>query len=135
MKTATLLVLFIPQIVAPRTETQWCKYLKVHEPIFKNAILEYTLHDKSRVDLLLPTYAVEADWAHGLKPFEGVGQSLYYAELTNRKPGLLLLWDGDDKNLKYVYKGIIAAKAAGIRVWVYDTKRRKLWNDERKIKY
>ena len=52
---------------------------------------EYKLPDRSRIDCLTDTHAFEADWADGLKVYESIGQSLYYAAETGKKPGILLL--------------------------------------------
>jgi len=52
---------------------------------------EYKLPDRSRVDCLTDTHAYEADWADGLKVYESIGQSLYYAAETGKQPGILLL--------------------------------------------
>jgi hypothetical protein len=52
---------------------------------------EYSLPDRSRVDCLTDTHAFEADWADSLKVYESIGQSLYYAAETGKKPGILLL--------------------------------------------
>ena len=51
---------------------------------------EYNLPDRSRVDCLTDTHAFEADWADGLKVYESIGQSLYYAAETGKQPGILL---------------------------------------------
>jgi len=45
---------------------------------------EYSLPDRSRVDCLTDTHAFEADWADGLKVYESIGQSLYYAAETGK---------------------------------------------------
>jgi hypothetical protein len=56
---------------------------------------EVELPNKTRVDCLTPTHAIEADWAK--KWYEAVGQSLYYASLTGKRAGILLIqqneWD------------------------------------------
>lgn len=53
---------------------------------------EVILSDRSRVDCLTETHAVEADWAgKSLKPYECVGQALHYAEMTGKQPGCLLI--------------------------------------------
>lgn len=61
---------------------------------------EYVLGDGCRVDCLTDEYAVEVDFAD--KWAEAVGQSLYYAYQTGRKPGVLLIMEepGDDRYLK-----------------------------------
>ena len=53
--------------------------------------VNYTLEDKSKVDCLTDTHAYEVDWADGMKVYEAIGQSLYYASQTNKKPGIILL--------------------------------------------
>ena len=52
---------------------------------------QFKLKDLSRVDCLTETYAFEVDWADGMKVYEAIGQSLYYASQTGKKPGILLL--------------------------------------------
>ena len=51
--------------------------------------LEKHLPSGGRVDCLSPVYAIEVEWAQHWA--EDVGQSLYYAGATNRKPGIILL--------------------------------------------
>ena len=53
--------------------------------------VNYTLEDKSKVDCLTDTHAYEVDWADGMKVYEAIGQSLYYASQTNKKPGIIFL--------------------------------------------
>lgn len=50
---------------------------------------EFVLWDKSRCDCLTKDYAIEFDFAG--KWAESVGQSLYYAKLTKRKPAVALI--------------------------------------------
>ena len=54
-----------------------------------NGIIEYRLKDETRVDCLTSDYAIEVDWAK--KWAEGIGQALYYAQMTNRKPAVALI--------------------------------------------
>jgi len=64
-----------------------------------NGITEYRLKDNSRVDCLTNEYAIEVDWAK--KWAEGVGQSLFYAEMTGKKPAIgLIIGDKDQRHLK-----------------------------------
>lgn len=64
-----------------------------------NGILEYRLPDKTRVDCLSDKYAIEVDWAK--KWAEGIGQSLYYAHITGKKPAVALIMNkSDDRFLK-----------------------------------
>ena len=50
---------------------------------------EFLLWDKSRCDCLTKDYAIEFDFAK--KWAESIGQSLYYAKLTKRKPAVALI--------------------------------------------
>jgi len=52
---------------------------------------EHVLKDLSRVDCLTDTHAYEFDWADGMKVYEAIGQSLYYASETGKDPGIYLL--------------------------------------------
>lgn len=51
--------------------------------------IEYKLKDKTRVDCLTDEYAIEFDW--GKKWAESIGQSLYYAKMTGKKPAVALI--------------------------------------------
>lgn len=62
----------------------------------KNSIREYTLPDDSRVDIFTDEYAFEVEWAHKWK--ESIGQSLYYAIQTDKKPGIILLFKGEPQD-------------------------------------
>jgi len=69
--------------------------------------MEYVLFDKARVDCLTNEYAIEVDFAK--KWAEGVGQALYYAEITGKKPAIgLIVGSDDDAYLKRV--GTVAEK-------------------------
>lgn len=84
----------------------YSKYLhkeKYYQKIFcnkMNGILEYTLKDKSRVDCLTSTYVIEVDFAS--KWAESIGQSLFYSIETNKSPGVLLIMERGQKDIKYI---------------------------------
>ena len=59
----------------------WCQSM--------NGEAEFRLYDNARVDCLLPQYAVEVEYT--TKWYESIGQSLYYAMMTDRKPGILFI--------------------------------------------
>lgn len=75
---------------------KFCKEMSGHD--------DYTLPDKSRVDCLTETHAFEVDWADGMKVYEAIGQSLYYASQTGKKPGILLLIrkDNSEKHIRKI---------------------------------
>ncbi len=61
--------------------------------------IEYRLPDKTRVDCLTDEYAIEVDWAK--KWAEGIGQTLYYASITNKKPAVaLIVAEGEERFVK-----------------------------------
>ena len=82
---------------------------------------EYRLPDKSRVDCLTDTHAYEADWADGLKVYESIGQSLYYAAETGKQPGILLLIrkNNSDKHIRKV-KRVIENWSLPIKLIIQD---------------
>lgn len=51
--------------------------------------LEVTLTDRTRVDCLTADYAVEVDFAN--KWAEAIGQSLHYARMSARRPGIVII--------------------------------------------
>ena len=50
---------------------------------------EVVLRDRTRVDCLTTTHAIEVDFAK--KWAEAIGQALHYALMTNRTPGVALI--------------------------------------------
>ena len=83
-----------------------------------SAEMEVRQQDGSRVDLLNDEYAIEVDWAR--KWAEGIGQASLYAELTGKRPALLLLFDGSERDQRYLWRARVAAARNGIRVFVED---------------
>ncbi len=79
--------LFIPSAQAKHLalekeyQAQWCSE--------HGGICEYVLPDNTRVDCLTSTYAIEFDFAQ--KWAEAIGQSLYYATMTGKTPGIVLI--------------------------------------------
>ena len=66
-----------------------------------NGIAEYKLDDKTRIDCLTKKYAVEVDFAP--KWCECIGQAVYYAKKTNRKPACLLILEQPD-DIRFLYR-------------------------------
>jgi len=76
-------------------------------------IEEYVLPDRTRVDCLTDDYAIEFDWAK--KWAESIGQSLYYAKMTGKKPAVALIIKSDAEK-RYVER--INKVDKGIMVFV-----------------
>lgn len=83
----------------------------------KGGVLEYELSDMSRVDCLLPDYAVEFDFAK--KRDECLGQALRYAAYTKKNPACCLIIE-KKKELKYYYqlRYTIKKKDLGVKLFI-----------------
>lgn len=85
----------------------WCKG--------QNGVREFETIDGSRVDCLLPCYAVEGERAYKWK--EAVGQSLFYGIQTQRQPAILLIIENSQKEQRYIKRANKVAARYGIRLW------------------
>lgn len=87
-------------------QTEWCSSA--------GGIAEIVLPDRTRVDCLTETHAIEVDFAR--KWAEAVGQALYYSHVTGRAPGILLIMEeqGDERFLERLLK---LTERLGIAVW------------------
>ena len=79
-----------------------------------HGVMEYRLSDDTRVDCSTKTYAVEFDFAP--KWAESVGQSLYYAQETNKKPAIVLILE-KDSDFKYFKRTKKLAQKYDIQLW------------------
>jgi len=79
--------------------------------------VEVILSDKSRVDIITDEFAIEVDFAH--KWAESVGQSLYYSLVSGKKPGVLLVVNGN-KDFYNVRRLKLLADKYGMTVWVWN---------------
>ncbi len=79
--------------------------------------VEHVLSDRTRVDCLTSTHAIEYDW--GKKWAEAIGQSLYYSAMTGKKAGIVLIVNPrtKDRYLKRLNKAI-EAHSLNIDVWI-----------------
>jgi len=86
----------------------WCRT--------NNGFIEYRLPDKTRVDCVTETHAIEFDFA--TKWAEAIGQSLYYANVLNKIPGIVLISEKGEKDIKYIKRVNTIAEKFGITVWI-----------------
>ena len=77
-------------------------------------ITEFVLEDGARVDCLTEEYAIEFDFAP--KWAEAIGQALYYAKKIGKKPGVVLIMEGD-RQQRFADRLNTVAGNHGIRVW------------------
>lgn len=78
---------------------------------------EVVLFDGARVDIVTDTFAIEVDFAE--KWAQSIGQSLYYADVLNKKPGVLLVVNGREDE-RYIRRLVTIASKHGITVWLMD---------------
>lgn len=75
-------------------QTYWCNK--------HSGQMEYKLNDKTRIDCLTDTLAVEVDFAP--KWHECIGQALYYGRKTRRTPACVLIMENGEKDNRYLYR-------------------------------
>jgi hypothetical protein len=108
----SIFIVVLVAVAAWGSEREACKRLA---PRY-HAKTEVRLWDSTRVDLLNAEYAIEVDWPE--KWAEAIGQSLYYAALTDRKPGIILLVDNLKDQSRYVYRCQTICEKYDIKLWL-----------------
>lgn len=84
----------------PRKNTTTIKFQeKDYVNKYCNGYKEFVLSDKTRIDCLTDEYAIEYDYAK--KWAESIGQALYYAKKTGKKPAVALILQ-KPSDIKYV---------------------------------
>lgn len=124
---ATAGVIFAAEYLVdePTSENDWTSYIAEKHLNVPADKIDVQLFDRSRVDMLYGDYSVEVDWSH--KWSEGVGQALFYSKMTELKPMLLIISKDSttEANLRYHLRARIACNAGGVKLLIYDCKRRK----------
>lgn len=82
-----------------------------------NGKTEYRLEDSARIDCLNDQYAIEVEFAK--KWAEGIGQSLYYAHMSGKKPAIALIM-APGKEETYLKRLDTVALRHGIKVFIID---------------
>lgn len=109
----TALLLLFPAIAFGKIHSErdyqmrWCEAA--------GGAVEVVLPDRTRVDCLTLTHAVEVDFAP--KWAEAIGQALYYSFATGKRPGILLIMEGRDDG-RFLDRLMAVTDAVGITVWV-----------------
>ena len=99
----------VASTAAPKTERYY--QLKCNETL--QGKVEYRLPDATRVDILTEDLAIEVDFAK--KYYEAIGQACHYAEMTGRKPAILLIVR-EPYQEKYIKAAARICKSTKIRV-------------------
>ncbi|TMM47036.1 hypothetical protein [Colwellia ponticola] len=120
MALLTLLVFLSSNSLAQAKPTELAVPDKWHEADFVKAYcsgeIEHILPDRTRVDCLTDTHAIEYDW--GKKWAESLGQALFYSAMTGKKAGIVLIVNPRTKErfLKRLNKAIVDNKL-NVDVW------------------
>jgi len=111
-----VLVLFFSGCVSNHTSVSHKKEKYYQEKFCKkiDGKMEVVLSDRTRVDCLNDEYAVEVDF--GKKWAEGIGQALYYSEMTGKKPAVALIVGSRGK--KYLKRLEKVANHYGIKIFI-----------------
>ncbi len=106
------IMVYAPKEGSAKTEreyqTKWCK---IH-----GGKTEVVLKDRTRVDCLTKTHAIEFDFAK--KWAEAIGQSLHYSRMTGKQPGIVLICKNKKgiKKFKILKEDVIFYKL-NIKIW------------------
>jgi len=111
---ALLLLFYVPSFTAIAFGGEVEEVAKLAEKYSAQA--EVRLYNGVRVDLLSKEYAIEADWPH--KWQEAVGQSLYYAILTDKKPAIILLVTDPKNEMRDCERCQTVCAKYGIRLFI-----------------
>lgn len=80
-----------------------------------DGVMEQSLLDRTRVDCLTDEYAIEVDFAK--KWAESVGQSLYYAAMTEKKPAVGFIMNDNQKDERHLKRLEVLAKRYQIKIF------------------
>jgi len=122
MKRLILFIIFLMSGICLQAQL----FTKQRESYYQNLFAErihgqkeVLLDDKTRVDVLTDTFAIEVDFAD--KWSQSVGQSLYYANKLHKKAGIVLVINGLEDD-RFVQRLMSVAIKHDITVWVIDYK-------------
>lgn len=88
-------------------QTQLCNEL--------DGVMEQSLLDRTRIDCLTDEYAIEVDFSK--KWAESVGQSLYYSEMTGKKPAVGLIVRETKKDKRHMKRLEVLAEKYVIKIF------------------
>lgn len=109
-------MIFVLFLLTP-TERDYVEALAAQMP---GAETEVVLWDSTRCDIVWSNIAYEVDYAP--KWAEAIGQSLYYADVLNMKPGIILLVKDLRKEKQFIYRCQTVCNKRGIILSIVETK-------------
>ena len=100
--------LFVLSAAALAADKHEADYVREH----CDGLIEFNLEDRSRVDCLTGTHAIEYDYAR--KWAESIGQSIFYSRMTGKAPAVVLIaGEGDEK---YIKRFRVATEGNGLKI-------------------
>lgn len=121
MKKIIIVLLLIALAIILMSQTQTTRQKEVY---YQNKFAEIIhgatnvrLYDKTEVDIINDTFAIEVDFSE--KWAESIGQSLFYAEMTNHKAGVLLVVNSN-LDERFIKRLMTVAVRKDITVWLMD---------------
>ncbi len=120
MQRFILILLFSLLLMGCSTHTKKKYHEKHYQTLLCNELsgeMEYILKDRTRVDCLTDEYAIEIDFAK--KWAEGIGQSLYYAHMTGRKPAVGFIMNSE-KDKRYFKRINTLAQKYKIKIFIIE---------------
>ena len=118
-----LLLILIMNIISLSVYASTPKTHIYYEKEYQNAwcranggITEVILPDKTRVDCVTKTHAIEFDFTK--KWAESIGQSLYYGQQLHKKAGIVLISENDQSDEKYIKRVKSVANYHNIDLWI-----------------
>lgn len=104
-----------PQPTDP--EPVWSRWLAEQ----MGGVAEYVLPDRSRVDIVTTSLAIEVDWVK--RWYTAIGQAVYYGAMLNRQAAIVLLLRDKPSELVYLRRCQLASDRVGLPVFTWLTRR------------
>ena len=105
-----LLAEYPTEVEWQNNEANWSRY------VADESSIEVRLWDDTRCDYVSDTHAIEIDWAR--KPYEAVGQAMYYSIVLDKEPGIILLVKNKATDRKYVFRCQTICAKLNIKLWI-----------------
>ena len=115
-----ILILIFPLLFIACSHSPKKYHEKHYQTLLCNELdgkMEFVLEDRTRVDCLTDEYAIEVDFAK--KWAESIGQSLYYAQMTGKKPAVGFIVN-TDKDKRYFNRLDVIAREYGIKIFIIE---------------
>jgi len=118
MLLRVLSIMLFPFLFVACSQTTQKYHEKHYQTLLCNELggeMEYILKDRTRVDCLTEKYAIEVDFAK--KWAESIGQTLYYAHMTGKKPAVGFIMNGE-KDQRYLKRLDALAQKYDIKIFI-----------------